>query len=938
MKEIVRTKPELCTGCNRCVRECPMETANITYRDEEGSIKVKVDCEKCIACGLCITACKHGAREYLDDTDRFLEDLAAGVPISLIAAPSIRTNIPDYKHLFAHLKNSGVNKIYDAGLGADICVWAHVRYIEQGGGNPHMITQPCPAIVAYCEKYRHDLLKNLSPVHSPTACVAIYMRDYRGVTDEIAALTPCIAKTGEFAGTQLTAYNVTFTGLLERLKEKGVEFPEEEAGFDHSESGLGSMFPMPGGLKENIEYFMGMDYRVSKAEGYSVYEALDEYAASPEEVLPGLFDVLSCAKGCNVGPASISGRNTFEIDKTMDDNRKSAVRDHSREYYKSVYQTYDDAFELSRFMREYHPEDMQPMDITEEDIRSAFSLMDKDDEAKQTVDCDACGSGTCYKMARKIALGVNIPENCMFEIVEKVKREHTASLNSLEQFETIWNRVESGTVIIDAETQEILNVNPSAVNLYGGGESSMLHKQCNNVFCPAQECPILKLNQEIDRSERKFIKADGTVIPILKSVARIQYNGRPALLESFIDISYIKEVEEQGRMLAVAEHASHAKSAFLANMSHEMRTPMNAIIGMTNLGLAADSDERMKYCLTKIGEASKHLLGVINDVLDMSKIESGKFELSPTDFDFRAMVQQALSINSVRMGEKRQNLKLSIDDAVPERLYGDEQRLAQVITNLLSNAVKFTPEEGSICVTIRLVREEDGLCTIQAEVADTGIGISPEQQEKLFVSFQQAESSMTRKYGGTGLGLSISKNIIEMMGGSIWVKSEIGKGAAFSFDVDLQRGGEFDADEQLEEDAPLDIEGIFTGNRILLAEDVEINREIVLALLEPTGIRIDCAANGKEAVSIFASAPEKYDLIFMDIQMPEMDGFEATRNIRALDAHAAGTVPIIAMTANIFKEDVERSIESGMNGHIGKPLDFSEVVSTLRKWFGSRGA
>ncbi|MCL2010750.1 MAG: cache domain-containing protein [Synergistaceae bacterium] len=383
------------------------------------------------------------------------------------------------------------------------------------------------------------------------------------------------------------------------------------------------------------------------------------------------------------------------------------------------------------------------------------------------------------------------------------------------------------------------------------------------------------------------------------------------------------------------EIANSAKSVFLANMSHEMRTPMNAIIGMTSIGLSAADAERMRYCFTKIEGASKHLLGVINDILDMSKIEANKFDLSPVEFDFEKMLQHVTDVINFRVDEKRQKFTARIDGAIPKTLTGDDHRLTQVITNLLSNAVKFTPEEGIISLDARFLGEEDGVCAIRVSVTDTGIGISPEQQDRLFHSFAQAESSTTRKFGGTGLGLKISKSIVEMMGGEIWVESELGKGAAFAFTVQLERAPDKSAadavDEQIE-DAQPDAD-VFAGFHALLAEDVELNREIVLALLEPVGLSIDCAENGAVAVRMFSEAPDKYDMIFMDLQMPEMDGYEATRHIREMDIPKAKTVPILAMTANVFREDVEKCLETGMNAHIGKPLEFDEIMDRLRACF-----
>jgi len=520
---------------------------------------------------------------------------------------------------------------------------------------------------------------------------------------------------------------------------------------------------------------------------------------------------------------------------------------------------------------------------------------------------------------------------------------------------------------------------------------------------------------------------------------------------------FVKSLRETMDSLEVA---SKAKSNFLANMSHEIRTPMNAIIGMTNIGKAADDIDRKNYSLMRIEDASHHLLGVINDILDVSKIESGKFELSPVAFSFEKMLISVVNVSTFRVDEKKQKLSVYVDRDIPQCLFGDDQRLAQVITNLLGNAVKFTPKEGSINLNTYFVEEENGVCEIKVSVTDTGIGINGEQQKNLFRSFQQAENSTSRKFGGTGLGLAISKSIVEMMDGKIWVESEFGKGAAFIFTVKLGRcetktesadrevdwnnirvlaidddefilqdfkgimgkfGARCDVADSgagalalLERDdgynlffvdwkmpdmdgmeltkeikkritktgnsyvvmisaveyniiagrakeagvdkflqKPLfpsiiadvvgehfgcggnpsdgdadSIDGIFEGRRILLAEDVEINREIVTALLEPTLIEIDCAVNGREAVRIFGESPDKYEMIFMDVMMPEMDGYEATRKIRALDK----TVPIIAMTANVFKEDVDNCFAAGMNGHIGKPIDFDEVISKLREY------
>jgi len=395
----------------------------------------------------------------------------------------------------------------------------------------------------------------------------------------------------------------------------------------------------------------------------------------------------------------------------------------------------------------------------------------------------------------------------------------------------------------------------------------------------------------------------------------------------------LRDITDLMNALDKARAASRAKSNFLANMSHEIRTPMNAIIGMTHIGKNSDNTTRKDYNFERIEEASKHLLGIINDVLDMSKIEAGKFELSHESLNIEKTIRRVVNVVKLRADEKKQIITVLCSEDIPERLVGDEQRLAQVVTNLVGNAIKFTPEEGRVDIIAQLLKEENNNCTIQLSVTDTGIGIAPDQSEKLFESFHQAESSSTRNYGGTGLGLAISKSIVEMMNGKIWMDSQYGKGSTFHFTVELEHDfREEDTHDQGADTQSDDEEGpvnIFPGRKILLAEDVEINREILIALLEDTRIEIDCADNGEEAVRMFKESSEDYDLIFMDLQMPVMDGFEASRTIRALSTDKAKNIPIIAITANVFKEDVEKCLANGMNDHIGKPIDIDDIFRIL---------
>jgi signal transduction histidine kinase/CheY-like chemotaxis protein len=389
-----------------------------------------------------------------------------------------------------------------------------------------------------------------------------------------------------------------------------------------------------------------------------------------------------------------------------------------------------------------------------------------------------------------------------------------------------------------------------------------------------------------------------------------------------------RELEEQ---VEIAEKASRAKGDFLANMSHEMRTPINAVVGMTVIGKAAADIPKKDYCFDRIDEASAHLLGVINDILDMSKIEADKLELAEVTYDFRSVIERVVHVINFKADEKHLKLTVDIDEKIPLSLLGDDQHLALVITNLLGNAVKFTPEGGTITLTAARIADTDEDCLLRIEVGDSGIGISEEQQAKIFASFQQADSGTSRTYGGTGLGLAISKRIVELMDGEIWVNSQLGQGSVFGFTIRQKLVRNSELPDETAHGGEI-IPGEFFGNTALLVDDVEINREIIISILEDTGLSIVEAENGADALNLFTNDPGHFDMILMDLQMPVLDGYTATERIRALDVPNAKAIPIIAMTANVFKEDMENSKKAGMDEHIGKPISVPELLRILRKY------
>ena len=392
--------------------------------------------------------------------------------------------------------------------------------------------------------------------------------------------------------------------------------------------------------------------------------------------------------------------------------------------------------------------------------------------------------------------------------------------------------------------------------------------------------------------------------------------------------------------LTAAEQANKAKTAFLNNMSHEIRTPMNAIIGLDSLALQNKNlpAETREY-LEKIGESAKHLLSLINDILDMSRIESGQIVLRNEEFSFREMLEQINTMVQTQCREKGLKYECRMQGGISDAYIGDDMRLKEVLINILSNAIKFTEPPGGVTMTVERTGIFGDHSTLKFVIKDTGIGMDPAFLPKIFDPFSQEDSSRNSKYGSTGLGMAITKNIVEMMNGSISVESEKGKGSAFTVIVTLKNRPE---QETAARDNPCAEKprANLKDRRILLAEDIMINAEIMKQLMTMKEVNTDHAENGRIALEMFeASGPGAYEAILMDVRMPEMDGLEAARRIRALNRPDAKTVPIVAMTANAFDEDVQLSLQAGMNAHLSKPVDPERLYQTLEEliWEAQRG-
>ena len=386
------------------------------------------------------------------------------------------------------------------------------------------------------------------------------------------------------------------------------------------------------------------------------------------------------------------------------------------------------------------------------------------------------------------------------------------------------------------------------------------------------------------------------------------------------------------KMAVEAQAANVAKSRFLANMSHEIRTPMNGVIGMIELLMQTPLSEKQKHYAKMLESSGKAMLNLINDILDLSKIEAGKLELEKHNFNLQQIVDESLDIFRLTAENKGLLLQSDIDPDVPPHLCGDSGRLLQILINLIGNAVKFT-DQGSVKIAVNLEQKSDKTVILRFKIQDTGIGISKEKQHLLFNSFEQLDSSSTRKFKGTGLGLAISKKLVELKGGIIGVESTEGKGSLFWFNCSFAIGSDSETKRKTSKKikhTPQEIENL-KGHKILLAEDNIVNQKVTAGMLEKLGIGVDIAENGQEAIN--AMKKKKYDLVIMDVQMPVMDGITATQKIRR-DAENQPNIdiPIIAMTANATEGDRYICIDAGMNDYITKPISSASLTEILIKW------
>jgi len=568
-----------CVGCNLCLTKCPCDEANIVEKTGD-KITIVIDEDKCIVCGECLRSCIHNARDYNDDTERFISDLKTGRKIPVIAAPALRPNVPEWPNLLGYLKSIGVSSTYDVSYGADICTWAHLRYIKKNNASG-IITQPCPAIVNYIEHYTPQLLTCLSPIHSPAMCAAIYMKNYKNIPGPYAFLSPCVAKHDEFSDPNtggLVGYNVTYKKLVEYLDAYGISWRSSSpVGYENEAHGLGSIYSSPGGLKANVEQYVKGNW-IFQIEGQPHSSHFLDTYADRKGTKPFIVDILNCQRGCNAGTGSIcTEEHEYEISEAMYKVIEDTKRNKSRKGLPPGpnFARFDKDLKLDDFIRRYTDKKVRTINVGRNETEQAFMALHKTSPESRVYDCRNCGYVTCEKMAIAIAKGINVVDNCV-DYQRSTLREQNEIVEQMRKKEEI--RAIEVKEAIKVMSDAILNANKKTQDT------------------------IQKVDEIHDEIEALVKAADqlNIIVPGLEELSkRYSVTGK-----SIIDISFQTNILALNAAVEAARAGEHGKG--FAVVAEEVRSLAAKSSGSANESLS--NNEKMGPLTQELAE----LKGEIN--------------------------------------------------------------------------------------------------------------------------------------------------------------------------------------------------------------------------------------------------------------------------------------------------------------------------------------
>lgn len=862
-----------CIGCNKCIRGCPVIGANIADT-YNGHAVIHVDGDKCIHCGRCLHNCEHGARYYCDDLDAFLLDLKAGEDVVVFLAPSFFINYEaDACHILGYLKSLGVKEFQHVGTGADIATWAYIKYLRKSGIRG-CITSPCPVVVDYIEKYKPSLISKLLPVMSPLQCMATHVRKYEGSRAKFAFLGPCIGKKTEAARDDF------------------------ECGIDY-----------------NITFATFMDHIRETAVDLNQY-----YEDFIPDSNPGLGAYYPIPGGLKNNIRLFMGHNQYikQVEGTARiydylDMYENLVReDRALPYLVDIlncsggctggpaseahYEENEDLLVNLYNTREYNPATYEG---------SPFDSAVTSEERWNRLDDYFEKADIKYEdFVREYHTDVAVDE---LKISEETLEEVFLSMGKLTRESRCINCSSCGY-------NNCTEMATAIVRGYNTKENCIHYMK--DVLLHDKQMLGRMVNQI--NGDNEFV-GDFSVWNT-EMIAQALQNA----------INTIEKAKEN------ADNANQAKSLFLASMSHEIRTPLNAIIGMTDILMHAALPSEYVERIHDINVVGTGLLDIVNDLLDLSKIEAGHFSIEPIRYSFTELMDEISNVILFRAREKHLMYRLEIQPSVPAQLIGDDRRIRQILINLLGNAVKFT-EKGSVMLRVNWNHDRKQPVLI-FDVEDTGIGIKAENINSLFDSYSRVENTETRTIEGTGLGLAISKNLALQMNGDISVKSIYGAGSTFTVILE----------QQIKEYVPIGTEhapGIERNDaagkadlviymprvRILVVDDLSVNLQVAEGALRNYQLYMDTALGGKEALNLLAK--NEYDMVFMDYLMPGMNGVETLSRIRLMGG-ACEKVPVICLTAEDSRlgSGTERFQKQGFQGYLCKPMDQERLGRILMQF------